>query len=123
MSLRADRVLFTALLADLLLWIREKYPRWEIALDEGTVHSPRTARTDAGRISVADGVHRAGSRHHDGCAADLLLYLDGEYVSDGEAPEWGVIAERWESMHERARSGRRFGDANHVSIMAADGRM
>lgn len=122
MTLRQERVLFTRLLVDFLLWIRQKHPSWEIALDEGTVHSPRMARTDGGRISVKDGVHRAGSRHHDGCAVDLLLYIDGEYIADGGRMEWQEIGLQWESLHERAAWGGRFSDANHVSLAAEDGR-
>lgn len=123
MTLRQQRVAFTRLLVDLLVWIRQKHPAWEIALDEGRVISPRLVRTAEGLSTLPDGVHRNGSRHHEGCAQDLLLYIDGTYIRDGARVEWQEIGAQWESMHPEARWGGRWGDANHVSLRAADGRM
>lgn len=122
MTARQERVLFTKLLVELLSWVGESYPKWELAFDEVTVHSPRPAHTENGRVMVRDALHRAGSRHHDGCAADLLLYIDGEYISEGGRLEYRVLGERWEELHERAAWGGRFGDANHVSLRSEDGR-
>lgn len=122
MTLRQERVLFTRLITELLTWARQTYPRWEIAFDEVTVHSPRAAHTEHGRMMVKDAVHRSGSRHHNGCAADLLLYIDGVWISEGGRLEWRVLGEQWESMHERAAWGGRFGDAGHFSLAAEDGR-
>ena len=121
MTLRERRVKFTRLLADLLIWIRSQ--GWEVALDEGTIHSPRAARKGVQRIVVEDAVHTKGSKHHSGEAADLLLYddLDGDgedddYIADGDDPRWIAIARQWESMDPLCTSGIRWHDANHVSF-------
>lgn len=122
MTLRERRVLFTRLLGELLLWVGEQ-PGWEVALDEATVHSPRRIRTSLdGTPGVAtydilhDAVHKHASLHYAGLAADLVLYVEGQYISDGAHPAWLAIARRWESMHPRATSGLRWQDADHVSL-------
>lgn len=116
LSHRERRVLFSKLLASLVLWANER-PGWGLALDEGTIHSPRDYRTEMGQTFQAqDGVHRPGSYHYLGQAQDLLLYVHGAWVSDGDSAEWRLIAERWESLHPLCTSGRRWKDAGHVSL-------
>ena len=116
------RRLFSRLLCELVIWIEENLPV-RVALDEVTVHSPRAARLGVQRVQVRDAVHKQGSFHHQGLAADLLVYpdLDGDgqmddYLADGSHPLWRRIAEKWESMHELCVSGLRFRDANHCSF-------
>ena len=127
MTLRERRVLFTKLLADLILWCFDR--GWQVALDEGTVKSPRRVRgVDSGELIFAyDAVHKRAGKHPSGEACDLLLYddLDGDgqdddYVADGSDPRWLEIAERWEAMHPLCTSGIRWRDANHVSIAEGD---
>lgn len=117
------RRLFSRLLAELVIWIEDEL-KVRVAFDEVTVHSPRAARLGLQRgLVVEDAVHKRGSFHHQGLAADLLIYadLDGDgekddYLSNGGHPIWRKIAEKWESMHPLATSGIRFQDANHVSL-------
>ena len=97
-------------------WAKAEHPEWELAFDEVTVHSPRKVWHLGKQVLATDGVHKSGSRHHDGLAADLLLYIGGQYVSDGDHPAWRIIAAKWESLSPHAVSGRRFNDGNHVSI-------
>ena len=115
MTLRQKRVLFSKLLAELVIWING-HKGWEVAFDEVAVHSPRAARQGTARIVVDDAVHKRGSFHHQGLAADLLLYIDGEYIADGGHAAWQQIATRWQSMHSLATSGISWNDANHVSL-------
>lgn len=121
MTLRQQRVFFTSQLVELLLWIRVTHPDWEVALDEGRVISPRLIRSSEGLVTLPDGVHRRGSRHHDGCAQDILLYINGEYVRDGARVEWREIGEK--AITLGLSWGGAWGDANHVSLKSADGRM
>jgi len=123
MTLRERRVLFSRLISQLVLWIFEQ--GWEVAYDEVRVITPRAARQGVLRLVVEDGVHRRGSFHYSGLAADLILYADldadhevDDYVADGSHPAWAKIAEHWESMHELCTAGLRFGniDANHFSL-------
>ena len=122
MTLRDDRVLFSSLLVDLLVYLREWHPEAEIALDEITVKSPRKMWLSGAKVALPDAVHRMGSRHHDGCAADLLVYIDGKYIADGEHAIYRDMGLHWESLHDRAAWGGHFSDANHVSLAAEDGR-
>ncbi len=113
---------FTRLLCELVIWAEDTL-HVRIAFDEVTVHSPRAARLGVQRVIVQDAVHIPASFHHQGLAADLLVYpdLDGDgsmddYLSDGLHPIWRAIARNWESRHEKCTAGIRWGDANHVSF-------
>lgn len=117
--MRERRCTFTRLLAELILWVSQK-PGVEVALDEATVHSPRRAWSGGKKLMVDDAVHKQGSFHHQGLAADLNLYHNGEYISDGDDPLWKEIAQYWEGLHPLCTSGRRFQDGNHVSFGEAD---
>jgi len=97
MSLRQDRVRFTADLAHLLLAIPQLAPGLEVAI---------------GRDGEK---HMTNSLHYDGLAKDLALYSDGTYVSDGDAPIWTRIGELWESYGPGHWWGGKFNDSNHFS--------
>ena len=119
MTLREQRVEFTRYLALLLLWIGEQKDArgdWEVAIDEATVHSPRAAWINGKRDAVTDAVHKHGSFHHQGLAADLNLYIGGKWVVDGGDPAWAAIGVRWESFNALCTWGGRWQDANHVSF-------
>ena len=117
LTLRRKRVIFSRLLCELVIWINTEHEaHWDICFDEVTVHSPRAARKGVERIVVEDAVHKRASFHHQGLAADLNLYIDGQYISDGGHPAWREIATKWESMHELCTSGIDWNDANHVSF-------
>lgn len=112
-------MLFSRLISQLVLWIDQQEflgRKVEVAYDEGRVASPRAAWVNGERIAVADAVHKHGSFHHQGLAQDLLLYIDGEYVTDGGHPLWTLIAQKWESMNPLCTSGIRWQDANHCSL-------
>ena len=115
MTLREQRVAFTRKLAILIQWINSK-PGWEVAIDEATVHTPRAARRGVERLSVEDAVHKRNSFHHKGLAADLNLYIEGVYISDGAHPAWREIADEWKSYDPMCTAGIDWNDANHVSF-------
>ena len=121
MTLREQRVTFTRLLAELILWCFEQ--GWQVAIDEGKVFNPRRVRIGGLRQEAEDAVHVRNSFHYRGLACDLLLYddldhdgQDDDYVSNGDDPRWKAIAIKWESLHPLATSGRRWRDSNHVSL-------
>lgn len=120
MTLRERRCLFTALVARLLVAISERawsHGRVEIAMDEGTIHTPRKVRQPDGSSAwLEDAVHKRGSRHHEGLAVDLLVYIDGGYVGDGSHPIWGEIEAMARALDPRFGLGIRFRDANHLSF-------
>jgi hypothetical protein len=109
-------VLFTRLLRELLDYVEEFHRGAEIAFDEVRVKSPRLTRLNGSRVELEDGVHRRGSRHHDGCAADLLVYIGGKYIDDGDHTVYKDMGRHWETLHDRAAWGGHFHDANHFSL-------
>jgi len=121
MTFREHRCLFTALVARLLVAINER--QWshglvQVACDEWTVHSPRKTRlADGSVVQARDGVHKTGSRHHDGLAVDLLVYVNGKYVADGGHPIWREIDEMARGLDSRLSLGIEFRDSNHLSWM------
>ena len=56
------------------------------------------------------------SLHIDRLAVDVNLFKDGRYIADGSSPEWAEVGKLWESLHELARWGGRWGDGNHLSL-------
>lgn len=119
LTLRERRCLFTRLLAEFIVKAN-KIPGVELALDEATVQSPRVVWLKGNRTKLEDAVHKQGSKHHTGEAADLNLYYHGLYVEDGDSPIWRQLAELWEGMHHLAVSGRRWRDANHLALGEGD---
>lgn len=114
MTHREQRVLFTSLIAELVLWARSQ--GWSLAFAEGKITSPRNVWLDGERVSLHDAVHKFGSYHYRSLAQDLDLYIGDEYIADGDHVAWKLISAKWESMHPLATAGRRWNDANHLSF-------
>lgn len=73
MTLRESRCAYSVCIAELVLFaVAQGY---EVALDEGT---ERITKKDP----TSD--HMPGSLHHIGLAQDLLLYLNGVYLTDSK---------------------------------------
>lgn len=113
---KTQRILFTWLIAQFVNWVTNK--GYEVAFDEVTVHSPRLARLPNTNniITVYDAVHKSKSFHHSGCAADLIIYKDGVYLTDGTHPFYKEAGAYWKSLHRDCTHGLDFGDANHFSF-------
>lgn len=115
MTLREQRVLFSVLISELVLWINQQ-PGYSACYGE-TVRTPEQAKANA-----KSGAGIGNSLHLVGLAADLNLYRDGNYLSDSAAHAF--IGAKWKSMHELARWGGDFKDAegkpkpdgNHYSL-------
>ncbi len=58
----------------------------------------------------------AKSVHKVRLAVDLNLFVNGEYIIDGENEAYIELGEFWENLHDDARWGGRFDDANHFSF-------
>lgn len=70
----------------------------------------------AKRIANNTGSGIRTSLHGDGLAADLQLFVEGKWISDGDDPHWVKVGEMWEAMGPDHRWGGRFKDGNHVSL-------
>jgi hypothetical protein len=112
LSLKEARALYTRLAAEWVVWAyAEALHAGELlAMGEQLV-----AITDA-RDGDHDGPHKKGGAHYMGTGGDWVLWRNGVYITDGSDPRWLQLGEKWESMHELARWGGRFRDANHISI-------
>lgn len=64
------------------------------------------------------------SQHKKRLAIDLNLFIDGEYIDDGNHPAWKRVGELWEWLGRdiNARWGGRYGDANHLEALEYDWR-
>lgn len=116
LSLRARQALLVSCLGKLFAYAEQR--GYQITLGEGYVQSERKSRSGP---EYTDGVHMHGSLHYSRLAQDLNLFIDGLYISNGDHWAWADLSDKWESLHPLCRAGRRFGDANHLSI-AYDGK-
>jgi hypothetical protein len=116
MTLRQRRVLFTKLLMQLVQHINE-IPGFEVALDEGRVITPRQVWDvdDKTKIKRKDALHIRASYHYLGLAQDILLYRNGEYISDGNDKIWEELDDFCRRLDPNFGLGIRFRDPNHVS--------
>lgn len=107
-SLRLARCAYSQALAELVLWIIAQ--GYEVAFDEVTENLTAKDPTSD---------HMPGSTHHVGLGADLLLYKNGDYLTNSE--EYRFAGEQWELMgaerHLPLAWGGRFGhpDGNHFA--------
>ena len=93
MTLSQKRILFTHLIAELIIWASKN--EYDLALDQ-------VKRTEAEAAkNAAKGVGIANSLHLLGLAADLNLYIGGAYQETTEAHR--KIGEKWKTMHPLCR--------------------
>lgn len=124
MSLREDRIEFTRLVVEIIIWINDIYSinnphingKVEVAIDEWTVKNPRLVKIDGENRIAIDKVHNPRGQHPNGLAVDLLIYINDEYVSDGNHPIWKIIDDRCRSIRSDFGLGIRFHDSNHLSL-------
>lgn len=58
----------------------------------------------------------ANSVHKVRLAVDLNLFVDGDYIADGQHYAYKDLGDFWKSLDEHARWGGDFKDANHFSF-------
>jgi len=58
----------------------------------------------------------AYSVHKVRLAMDFNLFIDGEYIPNGNHPAWVDLSEYWVTLHGDAKSGIDWNDANHFSF-------
>lgn len=109
MRLLEKQQIFTTCLAKLVLFATSK----DYGLTQGDGY--RDARV-FGEFGVKNGYSSKNSVHKIRLAHDYNLFVKGELISDGEHEAWLELGEYWESLHEYARWGGRFKDANHFSF-------
>lgn len=111
--MRRKQVLFLQCLSQLIRYAGEQ--GYELSMGESFVYLKRKSRDGK---TFEDGVHMAGSLHYSGLAADLNLFVKGEYIKDGGHEAWLRLGEFWEGLDPLCRWGGRFKsvDSNHFSI-------
>jgi hypothetical protein len=121
MTPRESRVLFTSLVVKLLTEISLHvwpYGKVEVAVDEWTVHSNRIyidKETGERRFGI-DRIHHPKGFHPKGLALDLLVYINGVYITDGNHPIWKDLDEMAHMLDDRLNFGNEFHDSNHLSF-------
>lgn len=121
MTLRDLRILFTRLVSELLVQINTRswaYGKVEIALDEWTVHSDRVYidKETGERRRGTDRVHHPRGFHPKGLAVDVLIFIDGSYLTVGNHPIWKELDEMAHKLHKDLNFGNEFNDSNHLSL-------
>lgn len=115
--------LFVELQAKWVLWVLS-HPGWKLRDGEGRIlqrgpdgKGRKAKHASTGLpVRVVDGVHMPGSTHYLGIGKDWNLFVDGQWISDGDHPAWKACGEYWEKQHGLCRWGGRWGDANHFSF-------
>lgn len=67
-------------------------------------------RVRMGDVLAHDG-HKDGSQHYKKLAADLNLFLEGDYLT--KTSDHQVLGDYWESLDDLNRWGGRYNDGNH----------
>lgn len=112
MTLSEQRILFSQLISELVLWVSSNLPEHALAFDQ----VKRDAAAASANAQAGTGI--ANSLHLSGLAADMLLYVGGTYRADTES--YRQIGLHWKSMHPLNRWGGDFTtrpDGNHFSSM------
>lgn len=126
MTLRERRVLFTSLVVKLLSNASQRewpYGKVEFAIDEWTVHSKRVYQDDitGERRFGIDRIHNPKGFHPKGLAVDLLVYINGDYLTSGSHPIWKELDAMAHELHPSLNFGDEFNDSNHLSLGELDG--
>lgn len=114
-GLFARQVLFTRCLAKLIDYATSR--GYELTLAEiGLVYHRK--RRDAPGKTFEDGEHMRDSLHYSRLAADLNLFVGGEYITNSDHPAWVDLGSYWKGLDILAAWGGDFSrpDGNHVSI-------
>lgn len=110
---------FAFCLGDLIAFVRAR--GWKIRPREVGVQQRREALlTDGTRLKTLDCVHRAhpASLHYNGRAVDVVLIVNGVWITDGNAPEFKEIHAFWRGLHSNCRHGNgRGSDGGHLSFV------
>lgn len=69
-----------------------------------------------GNVGERKSYSASSSNHKVRLAVDFNLFINGQYIQDGDHPAYIDLGKYWESLHELARWGGRFKDANHFSF-------
>ncbi len=112
MRLGEKQELFSKLIAQHIIWLYNK--GYKVRCGD-FFRDPRVH----GKVGEKKGYGHIYSMHKDKCAADLNLFKDGKYLT--KTQDHLESGRKWESRHELACWGGRFGDGNHYSL-THDGR-
>lgn len=109
MSLGNKQREFTLCISKLIAFAYEK--GYELTLGDA-YRDPRVH----GEYGEKKSYSAARSVHKQRLAFDFNLFVDGQYITSGDHPAYIALGTHWESLHESARWGGRFQDANHFSF-------
>ena len=109
MMLSEKQRLFASTIARFQIWIIKQ--GYEFTYGDA-YRDPRVF----GKFGDRAGYGAPTSCHKLRLALDINLFVDGEYITDGDHPAYKALGEKWESMHALAKWGGRFNDANHFSF-------
>jgi len=108
MKLTDKQAAFAYAVSDLIYWINSK-PHNGASYRVRFAHALRCRDCPVGM---------GNSLHKERLAVDLILdkLVNGSWVYQRSTKAYRFLGEKWETMHELARWGGRFGDGNHLSF-------
>lgn len=107
MTLGDKQRAFTRMIADLIQYAYNA--EYELTFGDA-YRDPRVH----GEMGVKKSYSLASSNHKQRLAVDFNLFVNGEYISDGNHSAYIDLGQYWESIG--GTWGGRFGDANHFSL-------
>ena len=114
MELGEKQELFSVCLAKLILYIDSQ--GWKARLGDGCILPERKIYVNGATVRGQDRVHMNPGCHYYLLAQDINLFVDGEWITDGGDPKWGLLADFWRNLDPLCTPGYDFGDSNHFSI-------
>lgn len=109
MSLRKKQSRFTLCMAKLVIYAYEQ----GYELTDGDAYRAPSLH---GEFGDKKGYGSKNSVHKIRLANDKNLFINGEWITDGEHPAWQELGAYWETLDKDARWGGHFNDANHFSF-------
>lgn len=109
------RRLFTSCLGKLIVY-GTSLPGYELQVEEVYINPVRLYKGKKQTLTQAQYVHNLAGLHPKGRAADISLFVYGEWIKFSSHPAWTPLIKYWLSLHPYCKSGISGDDANHFSL-------
>ena len=109
MSLSSKQQRFTQCIGMLIMFATHR----GYALTMGDAYRDSRAFGSFGKKKLYAAAH---SVHKKRLACDFNLFVNGEYIQDGNHDAWEILGSFWETLDISARWGGRFQDYGHFSF-------
>jgi len=109
MKVQDKQQLFTVEIANLILYAKSK----GYGLTVGDAYRAPEVH---GEYGIKKSYSAAFSVHKKRLAMDFNLFVNGEWIANGDHQAWKDLGAYWKTVHPEARWGGDWNDANHFSF-------